>query len=176
MHTATTHHIDHGTTQATTSRSCRSSSTTWISRAKRPRSGMWLFLATEVMFFGGLLTAYAVYRTTAPREVALASKELNVVLGCINTVVLLTSSLTMALAVRAAAVAGATRAGPVAGAHHGSRNGVPRDQGDRVDQRLPRAPHPGLELSGPRERPVASSSKKDWIRERWSCSLFFTSS
>ena len=35
---------------------------------------MWLFLATEVMFFGGLITAYAVYRTTSPREIALASR------------------------------------------------------------------------------------------------------
>lgn len=64
--------------------------------------GMWLFLATEVMFFGGLLTAFAVYRTGAPREFALASRELNVILGCVNTIVLLGSSLTMALAVRAA--------------------------------------------------------------------------
>ena len=64
--------------------------------------GMWVFLATEVMFFGGLLTAYAVYRSTAPEAVALASRHLNVWLGCLNTVVLLTSSLTMAFAVRAA--------------------------------------------------------------------------
>ena len=63
---------------------------------------MWVFLATEVMFFGGLLTAFAVYRTTAPEAVALASRHLNVLLGCVNTVVLLTSSLTMAMAVRAA--------------------------------------------------------------------------
>jgi cytochrome c oxidase subunit III len=64
--------------------------------------GMWLFLATEVMFFGGLLTAFAVYRSGSPREFALTSRELNVILGCINTIVLLLSSLTMALAVRAA--------------------------------------------------------------------------
>jgi cytochrome c oxidase subunit 3 len=63
--------------------------------------GMWLFLATEVMFFGGLITSYAVYRSTSPQEVALASRHLNVPLGCLNTVVLLGSSLTMALAVRA---------------------------------------------------------------------------
>src|SRR5262245_62139987 len=63
--------------------------------------GMWIFLATEVMFFGGLITAYAVYRSTSPREVALASRHLSVGLGCLNTVILLGSSLTMALAVRA---------------------------------------------------------------------------
>jgi cytochrome c oxidase subunit 3 len=64
--------------------------------------GMWLFLATEVMFFGGLITAYVVYRATSPRELALASHHMNVPLGCLNTVILLGSSLTMALAVRAA--------------------------------------------------------------------------
>lgn len=64
--------------------------------------GMWIFLATEVMFFGGLLTAFAVYRSTAPEEFALASRHLKVWIGCVNTVVLLTSSLTMALAVRSA--------------------------------------------------------------------------
>ncbi len=71
--------------------------------------GMGVFLATEVMFFGGLMTAYAVYRTTAPEAVALASRHLNVWLGCLNTVVLLTSSLTMALAVRMVPVLTATK-------------------------------------------------------------------
>ena len=64
--------------------------------------GMWLFLATEVMFFGGLFTAYRGLPHDLAREVALASQHLNVWLGCLNTVVLLGSSLTMALAVRAA--------------------------------------------------------------------------
>jgi cytochrome c oxidase subunit 3 len=64
--------------------------------------GMWLFLGTELMFFGGLITAFTVYRVMNPREIDLASRHLNVMLGCINTVVLLGSSLTMALAVRAA--------------------------------------------------------------------------
>ena len=70
--------------------------------------GMWLFLATEVLFFGGLFLAYSLYRmgTTngEPNETAFAdaSASLNLWLGTINTVVLLTSSLTMALAVHAA--------------------------------------------------------------------------
>ena len=68
--------------------------------------GMWIFLATEVMFFGGLLTAFAVYRTGASREFALTSRHLNVLLGGLNTAVLLGSSLTMALAVRAAQLRG----------------------------------------------------------------------
>jgi cytochrome c oxidase subunit 3 len=64
--------------------------------------GMWLFLATELMFFGGLFTAFAIYRIGSPAEFALASQKLNVLLGCVNTMVLLLSSLTMALAVRSA--------------------------------------------------------------------------
>jgi cytochrome c oxidase subunit 3 len=64
--------------------------------------GMWVFLVTEVMFFGGAFAAYLVYRRWFPDAFAAASRELDVYWGTINTFVLLTSSLTMALAVRAA--------------------------------------------------------------------------
>jgi cytochrome c oxidase subunit 3 len=64
--------------------------------------GMWAFLATEVMFFGGLFTAYVVFRSIYPMGFAQGSKHLDLVLGGINTAVLLSSSLSMALAVRAA--------------------------------------------------------------------------
>jgi cytochrome c oxidase subunit 3 len=64
--------------------------------------GMWLFLATEIMFFGGMFAAYTVYRTSMPETFASASRRLDVTLGTINTAVLLTSSFTMALAVDAA--------------------------------------------------------------------------
>jgi cytochrome c oxidase subunit 3 len=64
--------------------------------------GMWIFLATEVMFFGGLFMAYTLYRYWYPDGWAAASHHLNVTLGAFNTAVLLGSSLTMALAVRAA--------------------------------------------------------------------------
>jgi len=67
--------------------------------------GMWLFLATEVMFFGGFFLAYIVYRTRWPGDFAIASHELNVWLGGTNTAVLIASSLTMALAVRSAQLA-----------------------------------------------------------------------
>jgi cytochrome c oxidase subunit III len=63
--------------------------------------GMWLFLITEVLFFGGLFLAYMLYRVWYPTAWAEGSLELNVLLGGINTVVLIGSSLTMALAVRA---------------------------------------------------------------------------
>lgn len=61
--------------------------------------GMWLFLVTEVLLFGGLFVAYAIFRGLYPETFHLAHHELNKVLGATNTVVLLLSSLTMALAV-----------------------------------------------------------------------------
>ncbi len=66
--------------------------------------GMWVFLVTEVMFFGGLFMAYILYRNLYPAAWLAGSHELNEVLGGANTVVLIVSSLTMALAVRAAQV------------------------------------------------------------------------
>jgi len=64
--------------------------------------GMWLFLATEVLFFGGLFSVYTAYRISYHAAFVAASHRLDVVLGAINTTVLLTSSLTMVLAVRSA--------------------------------------------------------------------------
>lgn len=63
--------------------------------------GMWLFLVTEIMFFGGLFVVYAVYRFHFPEEAKIGSHELSIALGAFNTGVLIASSLTMALAVRA---------------------------------------------------------------------------
>jgi cytochrome c oxidase subunit 3 len=64
--------------------------------------GMWLFLVTEVLFFGGALMAYSIYRSWYPDAFANASHHLDVVLGTVNTVVLISSSLTMAMGVHAA--------------------------------------------------------------------------
>jgi cytochrome c oxidase subunit 3 len=64
--------------------------------------GMWVFIAQEVMFFGGMFTAYLVYRLWYYAGYTAASRELDLVLGGINTVVLIASSLTVALAVHAA--------------------------------------------------------------------------
>ncbi len=61
--------------------------------------GMWVFLGTEVLFFGGMFTGYTVYRSVYPQAFALASNRMDVLLGTINTAVLICSSLTMALAV-----------------------------------------------------------------------------
>jgi cytochrome c oxidase subunit 3 len=75
--------------------------------------GMWVFLVTEVMMFGGLFATYVLYRSTYPEGFAEASRHLDATLGAMNTLVLLGSSLTMALAVRSAQLG--SRAGSVAG-------------------------------------------------------------
>lgn len=64
--------------------------------------GMWIFLGTEILFFGGMFMSYTVYRHLYADAFAHASKYMDIVLGGINTGVLLASSLTMALAVRSA--------------------------------------------------------------------------
>ena len=64
--------------------------------------GMWAFLITEVMFFGGMFVAYILYRSQYPDQMIEASHHLDWVLGGVNTFVLLCSSLTMAFGVHAA--------------------------------------------------------------------------
>ena len=66
------------------------------------RLGMWLFLITEVLFFGGAFCAYTVYRVWFPREFEAGSAALNVGIASVNTFLLLTSSLTITLAIRSA--------------------------------------------------------------------------
>ena len=64
--------------------------------------GMWLFLVTEIMFFGGMFCAYLIYRLAYFNDFGAASSSLNIAMGAGNTVVLLLSSLTVVLAVNAA--------------------------------------------------------------------------
>jgi cytochrome c oxidase subunit 3 len=64
--------------------------------------GMWLFLITEVMFFGGMLTAYTVYRSIYSEAFASTSRHMDLWAGALNTAVLLGSSFTMVVAVHAA--------------------------------------------------------------------------
>ena len=64
--------------------------------------GMWLFLVTEIMFFGGLFCAYLIYRLMHFNAFAAASQQLSIGLGAFNTAVLLVSSVTVVLAVKAA--------------------------------------------------------------------------
>ncbi len=64
--------------------------------------GMWIFLGTEIMFFGGLFCAYLIYRGWYFADFAAASKSINAALGATNTAVLICSSLTVVLAIWAA--------------------------------------------------------------------------
>lgn len=61
--------------------------------------GMWVFLVTEIMFFGGMFLAYTLYRSAYPASFASASNHLDITLGAVNTGVLILSSFTMAMAV-----------------------------------------------------------------------------
>jgi len=71
-------------------------------QAEASTLGMWVFLVTEIMFFGGLFMAYLVYRHASPSGFQEASHHLNIYWGTANTAILIISSLTMALAVRSA--------------------------------------------------------------------------
>jgi len=64
--------------------------------------GMWVFIATEIMFFGALIFSYTVCRIAYPEQFRLAGHDSFILLGSINQAILITSSLTMVLAVRAA--------------------------------------------------------------------------
>jgi cytochrome c oxidase subunit 3 len=65
------------------------------------RLGMWLFLFTELILFGGLFIVYAVYRFQHTEEFHLAARELDTFVGTVNTIILLSSSLTVALSINA---------------------------------------------------------------------------
>lgn len=69
-------------------------------QAETAKLGMWIFLLTEVLLFGGLFAFYTIYRAWHPEMFFEAHKYLNVTLGATNTFVLITSSLTMALSIR----------------------------------------------------------------------------
>ena len=64
--------------------------------------GIWIFLVTEILFFGGLFCAYVIYRTWYPAMYHEAASHLSWKLGALNTIALITSSFTMAMAVRSA--------------------------------------------------------------------------
>jgi cytochrome c oxidase subunit III len=66
------------------------------------KMGMWIFLVTEILFFGGLFLAYIVFRSWYPELYLMASDHLDTFWGAVNTVVLIGSSLTVAMAIRSA--------------------------------------------------------------------------
>jgi cytochrome c oxidase subunit 3 len=66
-----------------------------------PKLGMWLFLLSELILFGGMFILYSAYRYKNPVDFHHASRELDVILGTLNTLILLTSSLSMAASIAA---------------------------------------------------------------------------
>jgi cytochrome c oxidase subunit III len=82
---------------------------TLAQQSETAQLGMWVFIATETLFFGALIFTYYIYRNAYPEEIAQAAKETVLWCGSINIGLLLTSSLTMVLAIEAAA-AGRRRA------------------------------------------------------------------
>jgi len=73
-----------------------------VQQVESGKLGMWLFLATEILLFGGLFVAYATYHFLHPELFKEAHQFLNISLGGLNTIVLLFSSLTVVLAIHAA--------------------------------------------------------------------------
>ena len=96
---------------------CSTTLPTWSSSGRPSTFGMWMFLLTEIMFFGGLFSAYLVYRASYYQAFVEGSQKMNIWLGATNTAVLICSSLTMAMGVRAAQT-GQTQADGRAAAHH----------------------------------------------------------
>ena len=75
-----------------------------VQQFETAKLGMWVFIATEILMFGGLFVAYGIFKTLEPGVFLQAHHELNKIMGATNTIVLLFSSLTAALAVRSAQV------------------------------------------------------------------------
>jgi hypothetical protein len=97
---------------------------------------MWTFLLTEIMFFGGLFMAYILYRWWYPAEFMAGSRSLDIVLGTVNTGILIGSSFTMALAVRSAQLDRSRGRSSSSGLRsYWAR--LPRHQGRRVPRQVP---------------------------------------
>jgi cytochrome c oxidase subunit 3 len=73
---------------------------TLAQQSETAQLGMWIFLATEVLFFGGMFLAYLVYRTEYPADFARAASHSILPIGVVNTVLLQTSTLTMVLSIQ----------------------------------------------------------------------------
>ena len=95
-------HADHGQSHAAHHPALQHHFDTMAQQKEAAVIGMWVFLLTEILFFGGLFVAYMIYRVWYFDAFAEASRRLSLFWGGLNTAVLIGSSLTMALAVRAA--------------------------------------------------------------------------
>ncbi len=130
--------------------------------------GMWVFLVTEILFFGGLFAAYAIYRSLYLPGFEAGSRLLDVKLGATNTAVLIGSSLTMAMAVHAAQTGKRKALIVVFAADHGAGRRFSRHQGDEYAHEV--APRPGarVEMGAGRRN---SREMRRWVP--WRCFFCF---
>ena len=125
--------------------------------------GMWLFLLTEIMFFGGLFFAYLLYRNWYYDAFVAASNQLSVPLGGANTAILITSGFFMALGVWAAEVRKKATAGIYPDPDDAVRARLPRHQVRGVPREVGEAPHSrrALRCVGVREPDGARHQRRE---------------
>ena len=130
--------------------------------------GMWVFLVTEIMFFGGMFLAYALYRTQFPAAFASASNHLDIYLGAVNTGVLILSSFTMAMAVYFTQIGKRRPQVLVFSTDSDSRLDVSWHKGRRVSRQVRRSPDSGHLIPGHPFNPVVQKPAKT-IRTSCTC-------
>jgi cytochrome c oxidase subunit 3 len=104
VHSSQTHTVAHTTEDAVSTHALLHHFADLDQQRESATLGMWVFLITEVMFFGGMFTAYLVYRVAYPAAFVAGSQHMEFWAGTINTLVLICSSLTMVLAVHSVQV------------------------------------------------------------------------
>ncbi len=105
--------------------------------AETALSGMWLFLATEVLFFGGIVWSWVVFRAKHPAGFHAAAEHTNLLIGSINTALLVTSSFLFTRGVRAAERGRNDEVFRACVYHRGPGSRIPGVEGDRMGSRLP---------------------------------------
>ena len=151
-------HADHGHAHAAHHPALQHHFDTMAQQKEAAVIGMWVFLLTEILFFGGLFVAYMIYRVWYFDAFAEASRSLDLFWGGLNTAVLIGSSLTMAMAVRCGADQQAQGDRQLADPHDDPRLRVPRREGDRVRGQVRASPRAGRRTSsGPRARSAGAA-------------------
>jgi hypothetical protein len=144
---STVAHADHGHAHAEHHPALQHHFDTMAQQKEAAVIGMWVFLLTEILFFGGLFVAYMIYRVWYFDAFAEASRSLSLFWGGLNTAVLIGSSLTMAMAVRARRPT-AQGDGQLADPDDDPRLRVPRRQGHRVSDKFEHNHVPGRTSCG----------------------------
>ena len=131
--------------------------------------GMWIFLVTEIMFFGGMFLAYALYRSLYPAAFASGSNHLDITLGAVNTGVLILSSFTMAMAVYFTQVGKRRPQVICLVADSASGPDVSGYEGSRVSRQVRRSPDSGHLIPGNPFNPAVAQHGRRQIRTNCTC-------